>query len=98
MFYGALATLVRVGANLLLLPLVLSKLSQSELVLWWIFLALGAFANLSDFGFGQTISRVYGFLWAGAEDFDCEGLRPPPRETGPNLRMIRRLHATAIKF
>jgi O-antigen/teichoic acid export membrane protein len=99
MFYGALATIVRVGANLLLLPLVLSRLSQAELALWWVFLALGAFANLGDFGFGQAISRVYAFLWAGADDFDSEGLRPPPpRETGPNLRMIGRLNATVIKF
>jgi len=98
MLYGVLATLVRVAANLLLLPLVLGRLSQPELVLWWVFLALGAFANLSDFGFGQTISRVYGFLWAGADDFQSEGLSPPPRQTHPNLGMIRRLNSTVSRF
>ena len=92
MLYGVLATGIRVGANILLLPLVLSRLSQSELALWWVFLALGAFANLADFGFGQAITRVYGFLWAGADDFDAEGLRPPRKAGTPNLPRIRQLN------
>jgi len=92
LLYGVLATGIRVGANIVLLPLVLSRLSQSELALWWVFLALGAFANLADFGFGQAITRVYGYLWAGAEDFDAEGLRSPPETGTPNLPRIRQLN------
>lgn len=95
MLYGAFGTVVRVGANVLLLPLVLQKLSIAEQRLWWVFLALGAIANLADFGFGQAISRVYSYLWAGAEDFDTEGLRPPPANREPNLPRLQQLHATA---
>ena len=95
MLYGAVGTVVRVGANVLLLPLVLQALSISEQRLWWVFLALGAIANLADFGFGQAISRVYSYLWAGAEDFDTEGLRSPPANAEPNLAGLQRLHATA---
>ena len=97
-FYGVFATAIRVGANLFLLPLLLGKLSSAELALWYVFLALGNFANLADFGFGQAISRVYSYLWAGAEDFDAEGLRPPPVSREPNLPRIRQLTATVHFF
>ena len=93
-FYGAFATCIRLGANIFLLPLVLSKLSSEELALWWIFLALGAFANLAEFGFGPSISRVYSFLWAGAEDVETEGLSVVPNSGLPNLPRIRQLNAT----
>jgi O-antigen/teichoic acid export membrane protein len=67
-------------------------------VVWWVFCALGNFANLADFGFGQVISRVYSYLWAGAEDFDAEGLRPPPQTREPNLPRIRQLSETVRSF
>jgi O-antigen/teichoic acid export membrane protein len=98
MFFGIFATGVKVGANLLLLPILLSKLPEADLALWWLFGALGGFANLADFGFGATIARVYSYLWAGAEDFDAEGLRPPPVSREPNLPRIRQLSATVGYF
>src|SRR6476659_10329762 len=60
-FYGIFATGIRVGANILLLPLLLTKLPTADLAVWWVFCALGNFANLADFGFGQVISRVTAF-------------------------------------
>src|SRR5688500_2461597 len=88
MLYGSLATAVRVGANILLLPLVLKVLAPPELAVWYVFLALGGMANLADFGFGSAIGRIYSFLWAGADDFDTEGLREPPQNQQPNLPRI----------
>ena len=93
--YGALATTIRVGANVLLLPLVLKVLAPGELAVWYVFLALGGVANLADFGFGPAITRVYSFFWAGAEDFDTQGLRPPPENRSPNLAAVARVHAAA---
>jgi len=92
MLYGALGTAMRVGANLLLVPLVLIYFSPGEQAIWWLFLALGGFANLADFGFGAAITRVYSFLWAGAEDFATEGLPPPSAQRQPNLPRIRQLN------
>lgn len=98
MFYGAAATAIRLGANLALLPILLIRLSTPELALWWVFVALGGFANLADFGFGSTIARVYSFLWAGAEDFEAEGLNSPVKRGEPNLPQIRRLTSTIQHF
>jgi O-antigen/teichoic acid export membrane protein len=98
MLYGALATAVRVGANIMLLPLVLKLLTSAELAIWWVFLTLGMVANLADFGFSQVITRIYSFLWAGADDFDVEGLRPAPENGQPNLPRIRQFHAAAARL
>jgi O-antigen/teichoic acid export membrane protein len=94
MLAGVLGTGIRVGANLLLVPLVLLKLSSGELALWWDFLALGNFGNLADFGFGATIPRIYNYLWAGADDFDAEGLRAATTGGQPNLAGISRVNVT----
>lgn len=95
MLYGAAGTAVRVGGNVLLLPLVLKTLSAPEIALWWVFLALGGLANLADFGFGQAISRAYSYLWAGADDFDVEGMRPLPDNAKPNHARLLELSATS---
>jgi O-antigen/teichoic acid export membrane protein len=97
-FYGAIGTMVRVGANFLLLPIVLAHLSQQEQALWWVFLSLGAAANLVDFGFGQSLSRVYSYFNAGASDFDVEGLGAPPVQAEPNVERLRVLNATARRL
>ena len=91
---GILGTGIRVGANLLLLPLVLSKLSAAEYAIWVIFVALGNFANLADFGIGSTIPRIYSYLLAGALDFDVEGLREVKTDGQPNFGGISRVNAT----
>ncbi|HKQ38042.1 MAG TPA: hypothetical protein VJ063_08190 [Verrucomicrobiae bacterium] len=93
LFYGAMATAVRIGSNLLLLPLLLQILSPPELAVWYIFVALGALANLADFGFGAAVTRVYSFLWAGADDFQTEGLGSPPQDQTPNYSKIQEFHA-----
>src|SRR5580658_620642 len=94
MLAGVFGKGISVGANLLLLPLVLRKLSKSELALWWVFVALGNFGNLADFGFGSTIPRIYSYFMAGAEDFDAEGLREAKNGGKPNFAGIQRLKAT----
>jgi O-antigen/teichoic acid export membrane protein len=93
MLAGVLGTGIRAGANLLLIPLVLVKLSSSELALWWVFLALGNFGNLADFGFGSTIPRIYSYLLAGADDFEAEGLREAKTGGVPNFPGISRVNA-----
>jgi O-antigen/teichoic acid export membrane protein len=92
--FGWFSTAIRMGANLLLVPLIVTVLTEKEQALWWVFLALANFANLADFGFGQSITRVYSYLWAGAEDFDTEGLRPMSATAPPNAAKLRVLNTT----
>jgi O-antigen/teichoic acid export membrane protein len=90
--FAALATALRVGMHVVLLPVILIYLTPTDQAIWWVFVALGNFANLVDFGFGQAIVRVYNFLWAGAEDFETEGLRPLPEARPPNITRIAELN------
>ena len=96
MLMGVLGNGIRFGANLLLLPLVLDQriLTSTEYSMWVVFVALGNFGNLVDFGFGSAIPRVYSYLWAGAEDFETEGLPTARGDGKPNYERIQQLNAT----
>jgi O-antigen/teichoic acid export membrane protein len=98
MLYAILGTAVRVGSNLLLIPILVKKLTTPELATWWIFVSLGGLAYLTDFGFGQAIARVYSYLWAGADSIDAEGLRTPAEGTEPNQPLLRRFNATVRRL
>jgi O-antigen/teichoic acid export membrane protein len=91
---AVVGTLVRMGSHIVLLPLLLIHLSSFELALWWVFIALGNVANLADFGFGNTISRIYSYLWAGAESFEPEGITPAATGSSPNYRGLQQLNST----
>src|SRR5262249_55697048 len=72
--WSFLATALRFGWALFILPLVLRRVPPEELGLWYVFLSLGALASLIDFGFAQTINRAAGYLWAGAAELSPYGL------------------------
>src|SRR5687768_5259249 len=93
--FAGLSTALRVGIHVLLLPVILIYLTPTDQAIWWVFVALGNFANLADFGFGQAIIRVYNFLWAGADDFETEGLRSLPEARPPNIARIAQFNQTA---
>jgi O-antigen/teichoic acid export membrane protein len=92
--FSALAVGLRIGAHLILLPAILFYLTPADQALWWIFVALGNFGALVDFGFGQTISRAYNILWAGAERFEATGVQPIHEARAPNISGISNLHHT----
>lgn len=88
-FMGLAGTFIRQAGYVLLLPVALHKLDPSEMALWYVFVATGALANLADFGFGQAITRVYSFYWAGAKEFHSEGLKTVEASSGPNLAGVQ---------
>ena len=66
--WSFVATGLRFGSAVFLLPLILRSVPREELGLWYVFLALGSFASLLDFGFAPTVIRSAGYLWAGARN------------------------------
>lgn len=75
-FWSYLAYVLKFGANLLVIPLVLNRLSTSEYGLWVTFLSLGMIVNLFDFGFSSTILRNMTYVWGGAQKLQAEGFSP----------------------
>jgi O-antigen/teichoic acid export membrane protein len=98
MLPAALATALRIGGNLILVPLILFQLSVAEQALWWVFVALGNVAQLADLGLGNAFSRVYSYLWAGLDDFEAQGLKAVAPGRSPNLKRIREVHATVSRL
>jgi O-antigen/teichoic acid export membrane protein len=72
--WSFVATALKFGSALLVLPLVLRRIPPEELGLWYVFLSFGALVMLVDFGFAQTVSRVTAYLWAGARELHPYGL------------------------
>src|SRR5689334_17996727 len=72
--WSFLATALRFGSALFVLPIILRTVPSEELGLWYVFLSFGALATLVDFGFAPTISRVTSYLWAGAQELRPYGL------------------------
>lgn len=93
-----LATMLRVGANVFVLPLILRKLPPEHLGLWYVFLSMGGFASLLDFGFEPTITRMASYAWGGASRFIAFGIHQEEGKTNdkrePNRDLVGDLVAT----
>ena len=54
--WNFLSTFLRVGAGVIILPMILRTMPPEQLGLWYVFGTLGAFATLLDFGFEPTVT------------------------------------------
>ena len=52
------------------LPLILSKFSENEISLWYLFSILFGFQIIADFGFGSTFTRIISYGMAGLTDLN----------------------------
>jgi O-antigen/teichoic acid export membrane protein len=98
--WAFIATALRTGAGVLLLPLMLRQLPQEEIGMWYLFLAVGGLAALLDLGIAPTATRAAGYLWAGAAQLQAFGRNPEPAALGetPNFQGLRDLIATLRRF
>lgn len=90
--WSLIATALRFGSALFLLPLILWRIPSDELGLWYVFISLGALAALMDLGFAHASTRSAGYLWAGARALLPFGidLAEPVVETDTTGRAIHR--------
>jgi len=58
---------VKFGSALFLLPLILLKLPQAEIAVWFVFSLIISLAQLADSGFGPTVVRATSYFYAGAQ-------------------------------
>lgn len=95
MTWGSLVT--RSLSALVVLPLVLTRLSPAEIVVWYLFRSFNILQLLADLGFSPTFTRVIGFALAGLDEHQLRDLRQPialPEHTQPNWRVLERICAT----
>ncbi len=84
-------TALRIGGNLLLLPLLLTLLPTEELGLWYTFLAMGQVVTFFDLGFGAVFIRYFGYIKAGATEFKAKGLPSVTAVEEVNRQLFHRL-------
>lgn len=98
MILGVLAQVLQVGVGLFMMPLALYKLSSAEIGLWYVFLTVQSLVLLLDFGFTQTFSRSFAYLFAGATRLLSEGVQhgsgkaPDPDLLAAAIIAARRLY------
>jgi len=90
-----LATLLRVGSSIFVLPLILRKMPPEQLGLWYVFGTIGGFASLLDFGFEPTITRMASYAWAGSSRIIAFGIHKDEHGCSePNRPLLNDLVAT----
>ena len=75
---------------LVVLPLILSTFSKTEISLWFLFNILFGFQIIADLGFGSTFSRVISFAMAGLKNLDDIGNKKTSTDVliSPNWELI----------
>jgi len=67
------ATILKVAAGVLILPLVLHLLPAEDVGLWTIFVSVGAMSFLLDFGFGDSFARNITYIFSGVKNLQKTG-------------------------
>lgn len=63
---GYIAQIFNYGTGIIVLPVILNKLSASEIGMNYVMLSVGALANMVDFGFSGQIGRNVTYVLSGA--------------------------------
>jgi O-antigen/teichoic acid export membrane protein len=95
------ATLLRVGANIFVLPFILRQLPAEQFGVWQVFIGIGGLTALLDFGFENTITRMTSYAWGGASKFVAFGIHldeAAAKDRPPNLPLLNDLIATVRAY
>ena len=60
---------------IVVLPLILSNFSKSEISLWYLFSILFGFQMIADLGFGTTFTRIISYGMSGLSNLDSKDLK-----------------------
>lgn len=70
--WSYIGTVMSMGANLLMLPVIIYFLDSNMLGLWYVFTSIGTITALFDFGFAVTFARNITYCWSGAKSLKKE--------------------------
>lgn len=94
--WNYLGTIASIGSAFVVLPFLIYFLSSDYLGLWYVYLALGAFVTLFEFGFSPTFARNFSYCLSGADELRREG-RGIVREDGVNVELFAHLLRSSKK-
>lgn len=94
---GLIAQFMQYGAGLVLLPFVISRLSEAEVAIWYVFVTVQGLVLLVDFGFQPTIGRAFASAYAGVQQLQRQGLSEATGDK-PNLMLVASVVHTARRL
>ncbi len=89
-----LAKFFNLSVNIILLPLIMAFLSDTELGLWYVFASISQIVTLFDFGFNATISRHMTYAWTGAKNLNKTSVGEYDGSIGRNTVLMAEVIAT----
>lgn len=86
-----IGTILTLGINFIIIPILMRFLSQDSLGLWQVFASIGSIALLLDFGFSPTLARNIAYIWSGANDLKKTGAYTVTENREPNYEMLNKV-------
>jgi len=96
--WNFLGSIINNGLSIFILPIILNKLSSSELGLWYVFGSIASLVNLVDFGFSPTIMRNITYAYGGAKTLLVEGISKETLNGKPNYDLVFTIIKTSKKI
>ncbi|HHG3484927.1 TPA: O-unit flippase-like protein [Vibrio parahaemolyticus] len=84
--WGYLAQFLNIGSGIVIIPIAIKYLTTEDMGLWYLFIALVGLAQLLEFGFQPTISRMTSYVYSGASELKSEGV--PKREGNLDVQLL----------
>jgi len=84
-------SILSLGMNLIILPIILRILPSNDLGMWYVFSSIAGLITLIDFGFSPSISRCVTCCWCGADELKKEGLAEITENSTPNYSLLKSL-------
>jgi len=89
---------LRLALGVLLLPVLLRVLSETDLGMYYLFLNLNAIVVVLDVGFSPTVGRFVNYATGGAKRITAQGLADGGAAGAPNYALLWDLLVTARVF
>lgn len=86
--WNYIGTFVSMSSGFVLLPLLMFFLTDDELGLWYVYLALSNFALLFEFGFSPTFARNIVYVVSGARQLSIKGCDCASVEEGIDWHLL----------
>ncbi|MDR2836647.1 MAG: hypothetical protein LBV69_10755, partial [Bacteroidales bacterium] len=92
-----LATFMKVGVGIILMPFILHTFSSDLVGIWTVFMTIIALANLFDLGFNPTFTRSMVYVYSGAKQIQKQGLHNVDGDTSIDFSLFKGL-INAMKY
>lgn len=95
---GYIAYFLKFFSSIMVLPFILSSLTNSEYAIWNIFLAINTFVILFDMGYGVVISRYAMYAYSGATEDNIETEKDLKLSGEPNYYFLYQIMIAAKRI